>query len=157
MMDRHFYEFLGRYFTSVAEGQKQFEEIAGWMNSGFQGTDEITSLFRRCYGLEERKTKDPLDLKKWQKAVADFQENFAETAKSWGWVPQVEHRKVLERCAELEQENLQQKATINQLRDLLNQEGLGYTELLQHFQGVFEAQTDQFQKLMKSINDAAKS
>lgn len=156
-MNRQFYEFWGQYFTNAAKGQKQLEDIAGWMNMGFQGREDITSLFRRSYGLEETEAEDPMHLKKWQKAIADFQENFTQTAKAWGWVSQAEHQKARERCAELEKENLQQKATINQLRDLLNQEGLGHTELLQHFKGVFEAQSDQFHKLMKTINEPAKS
>ncbi len=98
-----------------------------------------------------------MHLKKWQKATADFQENFAQIAQAWGWVSQAEHQKVLDRCAELEKDSLQQKATINQLRDLLNQEGLGHTELFQHFKGVFEAQSDQFHRLIKTIEEASKS
>jgi len=35
----------------------------------------------------------------------------------------------------------------------LNQEGLGHTELLQYFEGVFAAQSEQFNSLVKSINE----
>lgn len=157
MMNRQFFEFWGQYFTQVAEGQKRFEEISEWMNSGLQGKDELTRLFRRCYGLKEAEAEDPMHLKEWQNAISDFHENFARTAQAWGWISQAEHKKLKDKCAELEKENQQQKVTINQLRDLLNQEGLGHTELLQHFQGVFKTQSDQFQKLLKTINEAAKS
>lgn len=156
-MNRQFYEFWGKYFTGVAEGQKQLEQMTDWMKKGFSGSDEMAKLFRRCYGLEGEETDVVQNLKKWQNAISDFQNSFSQTASAWGWVTQAEHQKVKEKCAELEKEVEQQKATINQLRDLLNQEGLGHTELFQHFKGVFETQSEQFQKLMKTINEAAKS
>lgn len=156
-MNRQFNEFWGKYFTAVAEGQKQLEDMTNWMNKGFSQTDEMSKLFRSCYGLDKPGAENTDSLKQWQKAMADFGENFSRTATVWGWVSQTEHQKVKTRCEELEKEVKQQKATIDQLRDLLNQEGSGHKELAQHLKGVFETQNEQFHKLMKTINEASTS
>lgn len=153
-MNRQFNEFWGNYFTSAAQGQKQLEEMSAWMKKGFSGTDELTTLFKRCYGLDGMETDDPMGSKKWQKAISEFQENFSDIAGAWGWVSQTEHQQLLEKCATLEERLQQQQDTITQLRSLLDQEGLGHTELFQHLKNVFEDQSDQFQKLMKGINKA---
>lgn len=153
-MNRQFFEFWGNYFTNVAQGQKQIEEISAWMNKGFSGTDDLTKLFRRCYGLDEPEANASLASQKWQKAITEFQENFSQTANTWGWVTKAEHQQVLDKCAVLEKKIQQQQTTISQLRDLLDQEGLGHTELFQHFKNIYEDQSKQFQDLMKSINEA---
>lgn len=156
-MNRQFYEFWGKYFTGVAQGQKQLEDMTNWMNKGFSQKDEMSKLFRSCYGLDKAGAGNTENLQQWQKAMADFGENFSQTASAWGWVSQAEHQKVKERCTELEKEVLQQKATISQLRDLLNQEGSGHKELTQHLKGAFETQNEQFHKLLKTISEASTS
>lgn len=152
-MDRQFFEFWGSYFTTVAKGQKQIEEISTWMNKGFSTADDLTRLFRRCYGLDEPKENGTFDSQKWQKAITEFQEALTQTANVWGWVTKAEHQQVVDRCAELEEKIRQQQSTISQLRDLLGQEGLGHAELFQHFKNVYEDQSKQFHELMKSINE----
>ena len=63
---------------------------------------------------------------------------------------------MLDKYAALEKKVQQQEVTITQLRDLLNQKGLGHTELFQHFKGALEDQNSQFQALMESISKAGK-
>lgn len=156
MMNRQFYEFWGNFFTNVAQGQKQLDDMSTWMKQGFSGTDDLTTLFQHCYGLKAPEPDDALGIQSWQKAIADFQQTFAQFAEQWGWVTQTEHQKVLDKCATLEKKVQQQEVTISQLRDLLNQEGLGHTELFQHFKGALEDQGSQFQELMESISKAGK-
>ncbi len=156
MMNRQFYEFWGNFFTNVAQGQKQLDDMSAWMKQGFSGTDDLTTLFQRCYGLKAPEPGGALDIQSWQKAIADFQQTFAQFAEQWGWVTQTEHQQVLDKCAALEKKVQQQKVTITQLRGLLEQKGLGHTELFQHFKGALEDQSSQFQALMESISKAGK-
>jgi hypothetical protein len=153
-MDSQFYDFWGKFLINVAQGQKQVEEMSAWMKQGFTGGDELAALFRRCYGLEAPDAGSTPDPQAWQAAVAEFQNGFAQFAAQWGWVPKDEHQQVLEKCAALEKQTQDQQATIRQLRDLLAQKGLGYSELLQHMQGSIKDQSDQFQALMERIRSA---
>lgn len=157
MMNRQFYEFWGNYFTSVAQGQKQLEDMAAWMKQGVGDTDDITALFRRCYGLDAADSDDSAPaFKNWQKAMTDFQQTFNEFAEQWGWVTQSEHQQALDKCVALEEKIAQQQATITQLRDLLNQEGRGHAELFEVFKDTFQEQSDQFNALIKNISAIGK-
>jgi hypothetical protein len=151
-MNSQFYEFWGNFLTHVAQGQKQIEDMSVWMKQGFAGADDLAALFRRCYGLDA--PDGVQDKQAWQDAVAEFQHTFAQFAAQWGWVPQAEHQQVLEKCAALEKQVQAQQNTVQQLRGLLAQKGLGPTELLQHMQGALKEQSDQFQAFMKSIHSA---
>ena len=155
-MDSQFYEFWGQFLINVAQGQKQVEEMSSWMKKGYAGADDLAKLFRRCYGLNAADTGNAQDPQAWKEAIAQFQDTFSQFAAQWGWVPQVDHQQALEKCATLEKQVEVQQATIRQLRDLLAQKGLGYSELLQHMQGALKDQNDQFQTLMESIGSAFK-
>jgi hypothetical protein len=155
-MNRQFYEFWGNYFTNVAHGQKQLEDMSTWMKQGFSGTDDLAALFRRCYGLNAPGSGGALDAQSWQKAITDFQQTFTQLAEQWGWVTQAEHRKMVDKCAALEKKVEQQQATITQLRNLLNQEGRGHAELFELFKGTFEEQNNQFHALMESLGKVGK-
>ena len=123
-MNSQFYEFWGNFLTHVAQGQKQIEDMSVWMKQGFAGADDLAALFRRCYGLDAPDSVQ--DKQAWQEAVAEFQNTFAQFAAQWGWVPQAEHQQVLEKCAALEKQVQAQQNTIQQLRGLLAQKGLGH-------------------------------
>ncbi len=153
-MDSQFYEFWGQFLTNVAQGQKKVEEMSAWMKKGYAGADELTELFRRCYGLKAPDSAS--DPQAWQEAIAQFQGTLTQFAAQWGWVPQADHQQALEKCAALEKKVEAQQTTIRELRDLLDQKGLGYSELLKHMQGSIKDQSDQFQALMESIGSAFK-
>ena len=155
-MNRQFYEFWGNYFTNVAHGQKQLEDLSAWMKNGFTGNDEITALFRRCYGLNRPEASGVMDAQTWQKAMADFQQTLTQFAEQWGWVTQTEHQKILDKCAAFEKKVEQQQVTITQLRGLLNEEGRGHAELFELFKCTFDDQSNQFNALMKSISKVGK-
>jgi uncharacterized protein YdiU (UPF0061 family) len=151
-MNQQFFAFWGDFFTNVARGQKQFEEMTAWMQQGFTGARELNELFQRCYGLTPSAPDNTQTSAIWQKAIRDFQENLTELAGLWGWVSQTEHQKVLDRCLDLEKQVQQQQVTIDELRALLLEKGLGYKELFQHLQSSMQEQSDQFQTLMASIH-----
>jgi len=155
-MNRQFYEFWGNFFTLMAQGQKQLDEMTAWMKEGFAGTKELNELFRQCYGLSPPKTDDNQASQMWQKAIKDFQQSSAQLAKQWGWVSQTEHQEVLDRCALLEKQVHEQQVTIKELRNLLEENGLGGTELFQHLNKALKEQTNQFNALMESINEVFK-
>jgi hypothetical protein len=155
-MNRQFYEFWGNFFTQMAQGQKQLDELTTWMKEGFGGTKELNELFRRCYGLSPPKADDNQASQIWQKAIKDFQQSSAQLAKQWGWVSQTEHQAVLDRCALLEKQVQEQQVTIKELRNLLEEKGLAHTELFQHLNKAIKEQTNQFNVLMESIHEAFK-
>lgn len=156
MTNRQFFEFWGNFFTTMAQGQKQLEDMTAWMEQGFSTANEMSELFRRCYGLDPAKSDPPREDKAWQNAVQDFQQALTQLATQWGWVSQPEHQKALDKCAALEEKILQQQDTVKELQDLLDLEGAGHTKLLQHMKDAMEEQSDQFHTLMESIHGVYK-
>lgn len=130
--------------------------MTAWMKQGFGGAKELNELFRQCYGLSPPKADDTQATQMWQKAIKDFQQSSAQLAKQWGWVSQTEHQEVLDRCALLEKQVQEQQVTIKALRNLLEEKGLGHTELFQHLNKALKEQTEQFHALMESIHESFK-
>ena len=150
-MNWQFYDFLGNYFLQVAQGQKQSEDFAQWMQQGFDNLNDMAKLFQRSYGLKEKDTSGDSGLQNWQKAIDEFQEACAKMAGQWGWVSLDEHRKVLEKCVGLEEKIEEQKKMIEQLRELLAQKGMGHAEFFNHLQDSLNEQNIQFHELMRMI------
>ena len=75
-MDRQFLEFWGNALLNAAKNQKQLEDMTKWMGSGFTGFEEITSLFRKLYGLEKVEQSSPDYLKVWAEAQENFTKSF---------------------------------------------------------------------------------
>ena len=155
-MNRQFYEFWASYFTQVAQGQKQIEDMNALMQQGLTSTKELNELFQRCYGLKLPDPENSEASQTWQNAMDDFQQNFEQLAEQWGWVSHRKHQEVLDRCNDLEKQVRQQQEMIEDLRALLHEEGLGHSELFQHINKSLKEQSDQFNALMKSINEAYK-
>lgn len=155
-MNRQFYEFWGNFFTQVAQGQKQIEDINAWVQQGLAGTKELNELFQRCYGLKLPEGDNSQALQMWQKAMQDFELGFNQLAEQWGWVSRSEHQKVVDRCQELEKQVSLQQETIKDLRALLYEKGLGHSELVEHLNKSLKEQSDQFHALMESISEAYK-
>lgn len=155
-MNRQFYEFWANFFTQLAHGQKQIEDMNALIQQGLSSTKELNELFQRCYGLRLPETGNSEATQMWQNARDDFQQSFDQLAEQWGWVSRSKHQEVLDRCNDFEQQARQQQEMIKDLRALLHEKGLGHSELFQHINKSLKEQTDQFNALMKSINEAYK-
>jgi uncharacterized protein YdiU (UPF0061 family) len=152
-MNKQLYEFWGNYLITLARGHQQFENFSALLNKGPVDMKALFSFMRRVYGLEEAggARSGESALSNWNKSLAECQRSLNQFAASWGWVPQAEHQRVLRDCQALQKQVDDQKILIDQLRDLLTEEGHGHTMLVDHLQRSFEEQNRQFQSLMKSI------
>lgn len=128
--------------------------MTAWMEQGYSTANEMSELFRRCYGLGPAKSSAPREDKAWQNAVQDFQQSLTQMAGLWGWVSQSEHQKALDKCAALEEKIFQLQSAIKELQEMLDREGHGHSRLLQHLKVAMEEQSDQFHTLMESIQIA---
>ena len=151
-MNWQFYDFWGNYFLQVAQGQKKMEDFAQWMKQGFNNLNDMAELFQRSYGLKAQKSGGDEGLRNWKNAIDEFQDACTQLAAQWGWISLEEHKKVVEKCAALEEKIEDQKKMIEQLRDLLTQKGMGHTELFKHLQDALKEQSTQFHELMRTIS-----
>ncbi len=151
MMDRKFLEFWGNYLLMVAKGQRQMEDAAKWINQGFKGFDDLTAMFAKMYGLDQKEEDRPQDPTSWNKVTTDFTRSLAEGMGLMGWVPAEEHRTLRKKYDVLKAKVRAQEETIRHLRNLLNKEGNPHTEVILGFAELVEKQTSEFQDLLMGM------
>jgi hypothetical protein len=75
-MDKHFLEFWGNFLINTAKEQKRMEDLAKWMQQGFEGFDELTAMFKKFYGLEHMEKGTPAYKKTLETASENFLNSF---------------------------------------------------------------------------------
>jgi hypothetical protein len=152
-MDRHFLEFWGNFMLNSARSQKQVEELTEWVRKGFSGFEELTSLFKNIYGLEETATGSTASVNAWKKAQEDFMKSMRDYLNLLGVVPFDEHAALVRKYEDLKEKIASQEETIRHLKMLLSEsQGANAAEVTQHFDELIRKQSDQFQNLMDGFN-----
>lgn len=150
MMDRNFLEFWGNYLLAVARGQKQMETFSRWMRQGMQGSEDLTELFRKAYGLDPQQDGYA---EAWEKAARDFRLAFRETFLKMGWVPREDYDALAEENQRLLEKLDRQEDRIRRLRRLLSDPGTDQTKTLKVFQELIQKQGEEFSKLMRTLSE----
>jgi hypothetical protein len=153
-VDRHFLEFWGNFLINAAKGQKQMEDMAKWMTQGLKGFEDLTTMFRKFYGLDNLSESAPDYVKTWEKAARDFQKSFQDYLNLFGVVPRHEHLNLVREYAALKEKVVAQEETIKHLRMLLEEKGMDLEQIVRGYQDLIKKQTDQFQRLMEGLGDS---
>ena len=153
-MDKNFLEFWGNFLLNAAEGQKQLEEFAKWMQQGFSGFENLSEMFRKYYGLDAKSFDDASTR---EKAWADFQKSFKDYLSLFGVVPEEEHLDLVKKYEELRERVAAQEETIKHLRMLLKEKGFDQSQVISGLQQLMAEQGEQFRKLMESFSDLYKT
>lgn len=149
-MDSPFLKFWGEFMLQAAEGQRQLEDLAKWMRSGYSPSVDLATLFGKCYGLTPG--SGSVDVDRWQKATADFSETLKTYAPLWGWVPLERYDELKEENKRLQAELEKQEKLIKRLDGLLADEGLEHMGMLARFQDLITDQNQAFEKLMQALS-----
>jgi hypothetical protein len=150
-MDKNFLLFLGNLLTNAARGQEQVDTMVNWMQQGFKGSDELTALFQKSYGLDLMSESQAAYFKIWEKATGDFQKSFSDFFGLFGVVPKSQYTELMTKHEELKAEAAAMEGTIRNLQTLLGQRHLQQDAVHQGYQELVERQTADFQKLMKGM------
>jgi len=151
-MDTQFLEFWGNFMINAAKGQRQLEEMSTWMGQGLKGSDELTALFRKFYGMEHMDKNDSDYKVTWKKASEDFQESFKDFQNLMGVVSKDEYLDLVKKYEDMKKKVADQEETIKNLRMLLDARGTGeQEEVVKSFQELMHKQSEQFQKLASNF------
>jgi hypothetical protein len=153
-MDTNFFEFWGRSLLNVAKGQRQTDELNRWLSGGLGGSDSLSGLFRKIYGLESVEKGGDEYLKLYEKAMQSFQQSFREYLRLFDVTPREEHESLMKECEVLKLKVLEQEQTIGHLRKILGDKGLESAETVRDLQDVLKKQVDQFQEMMTTMGQA---
>lgn len=156
MLDSKFLKLWGQFLLSAAEGQAQLEQMSEWMDKGFAGMKEMTEMFQRAYGIDPENVSTSKTSRddSFQEAVTSFQASFVDFAKLWGWIPENQYRELEKAHADLKRRVVEQEKTIDALRAVLDEKGIGHMEFFKRLQHMAQEQNTQFQNLMKSLRSS---
>jgi hypothetical protein len=156
-MDKQFLEFWGKSLLAAAKSQQQLEDMTAWMQEGFKGLEEMTSLFLKVYGLDGLAKGSPDYMAAWKKADEDFRKSCKDYMNMLGFVPKGEHLELVAKYEELKLRLASQEETIKHLRMLLSESKLNdHGELTKQFDDLIRKQNDQFQDLVNNFSKAFK-
>jgi hypothetical protein len=156
-MDKNFLEFWGNLLISIAQGQKQTEDMTRWLKQGFAGVDSLMAPFKKTYGLDQVSPSTAKYEELWNKQLKSFQDSFQEYLKLLNVVPRREYEKVQEENQVLKKQILEMEKAIHDLRMLLGEKmGSSASDAVKGFQDLIFSQIDKFQELMRSFGGVSK-
>ena len=149
-MDKSFLEFWGNFFLTAAKGQEQLENLSKWMGQGLTGSDDLTAMFRKSYGLDRLNPNDPKAASTLEAAAENFQQSFRTYLGYFDVVPGAEYRALQE-----EHERLQEKvATLTEkIRTLQQAIGEGGEDITGGFGALIERQAEEFKALTDTFQE----
>jgi polyhydroxyalkanoate synthesis regulator protein len=156
-MDKHFLEFIGNCFISAAKGQKHVEDLEKWRSRGFEGFDDLPEMFKKFYGLERLKDKAPDYPETWENFIKDFKKLFSDYLSFFSTASFEEHLSLVNKYEALKKKADEQEKTIKRLQSRSGESLTGQEKIAENLQSLIDDQTDQFQKMMDSFGQFAKS
>jgi len=156
-MDKNFLEFWGNLLISIAQGQKQMEDMTRWLNQDLTGLDSLMAPFKRFYGLDQVPPSTAKYEELWSKQLKSFQDSFQEYLKLLDVVPRREYQKVQEENQTLRKQIVEMERAIKDLRMLVAEKmGSSASEAVKSFQDLVFSQMDKFQEMMRSFGGLSK-
>ncbi|MCU0613875.1 MAG: hypothetical protein MUD09_02190 [Desulfobacterales bacterium] len=150
-MDDKYLEFLGNLFLSAAKSQKQMEDLFKLSRQGFKGFEEMSTMFRKFYGLENIEKDTPEYIKSWWNAGEEFQKAFREYLTMVGVVPKEDYISLVEKYEQLKKKVAGQDETIRHLQTLLRDKNIDQGETVKVFQDLVTKQSEQFMEMMNAV------
>jgi ribulose kinase len=156
-MDKNFLEFWGNLLISIAQGQKQMEDMTRWLNQDFTGLDSLMAPFKKVYGLEQVSPATARYEELWNRQLKSFQDSFQEYLKLLDVVPRRDYEKVQEENQALKKQIVEMEKAITDLRMLVAEKmGSSASKAVKGFQELVFSQMDKFQEMMRSFGGPSK-
>ncbi|WDN90664.1 hypothetical protein BuS5_03635 [Desulfosarcina sp. BuS5] len=156
-MDKHFLEFIGNCFISAAKGQKHMEDMERGMSRGLNDFGDLFEMFKKFYGLERLKDKPPDYPETREKFIKDFKKLFSDYLSFFSTASFEEHLSLVNKYEALKKKADEQEKTIKRLQSRSGESLTGQEKIAENLQSLINDQTDQFQKMMDSFGQFAKS
>jgi len=150
-VDDKYLEFLGNLFLSAAKSQKQMEDLFKLSRQGFKGFEEMSTMFRKFYGLENIEKDTPEYIRSWRNAGEEFQKAFREYLTMVGVVPKEDYISLVEKYEQLKKKVAGQDETIRHLQTLLRDKNVDQGETVKVFQDLVTKQSEQFMEMMNAV------
>lgn len=150
-MDANFYEFWSQFFSALAKGQRQADELNQWNRLGLEGAEAFSSLFRKVYGLDNPPAGKAAEGNAWEKSAEAFRGSMKDFLALFDVVPRRDYQDLLDECRALREKTAQLEETIAALRKRRGKKAAAPEETVEGLREVIRKQSDEFQSLMKAM------
>ncbi len=154
-MDANFYEFWSQFFSALAKGQKQIDDLNKWRDLGLERADAFSSLFRKVYGLESPPPGKPAEANPWEKSAENFQKSMRDFLALFDVVPRGDYQDLLNECRALKEKTAKLEETIAALQKRRGKKAASQEETpeetVEGLREVIRKQSDEFESLMKAM------
>ncbi len=155
-MDYRLLEFWGRLFLQAARNQKYLEDLLAWQEKSIPLLAQYCPWFFSSASAPEPEAADSDSSKQWEDMTGNLQAAYHDYLQLWGLVPQQQYADLVKECDALKDKVAAQEETIQVLRQLLEEKGLGLAATALEFQKLVEKQGEQFQKFLKGLGEAVR-
>jgi len=151
VMDARFYEFWGRFFSSLAQGRNPWEDWIPGRTPVAGGADAFSEFFRGMDGGERRPEEGDLPGELWQEAAEAFQNSLRDFLALFDVVSREDYRALQDECAALKETVASQEKTIAGLKRRRGRKtGASPEETVKRLREVIRRQNEEFESLMKA-------
>jgi hypothetical protein len=150
-MDKNFLEFWGNFMLSAAKGQKQMEDMSKWMNSGFTGTNQISEMFCKAYGLTPSTPNKKEQMHFPKETVKEFYKSFEMFLSLFDLIPKKKYLELEKKYEELKKEMKDREETADQFKIFMDGKKDQQKSTLNALNDIIVQQTSHFQKMMSEF------
>lgn len=152
-MDGQLMELWGRWMTAALQGQNQMETMSGWWSRGMQNISPLNNP----YSMSSTAATVPNLLDGMQQAWEPLLKMQQNSMQLMGMVPKGDYEALSNRTEDLENKIQEQARTIERLQNLLSQTGGENNVVVNQLQDLIGQQGQQFKQLTQSVGDYLKS
>ena len=145
-MDKNMLEFWGQAFLNAARSQQQLEDLNKSFGQTTGADNPIMNSFYKASGLSNTAKLNPDGILELAKKSADIYKDFFKAYLTvFDVVPRKENEELKEKIA-------RQEKIINSYKNLSIKDSFNQEEIITDLTQIVKNQTQQFQKLVKQVN-----
>jgi hypothetical protein len=152
-MNKNMLEFWGQAFLNAARSQQQLEDLNKSFGQTTGADNPIMNSFYKASGLSNTAKLNPDGILELAKKSADIYKDFFKAYLTvFDVVPRKEHVQLVKENEELKEKIARQEKIINSYKNLSVKDSFNQEEIVTDLTQIVKNQTQQFQKLVKQVN-----
>jgi hypothetical protein len=152
-MNVNLLEFWGQTFLNAARSQQQLDNMNKLMGDNISADNPLVSSIFKAFGVPKPEKITPEDLIGLTKKSTDaYKEFFKSSLNLFQVVSKEDHLKVIKENEELKEKIAKLEKIISDSQKQTGEEGVDQEEVVNNLTQIMKNQTQQFQELMKQVN-----
>jgi BMFP domain-containing protein YqiC len=150
-MDTKFYQFWGDFVQQALKGQIRSSDLMNLMQQGEGGSDDVTAMFKKYYGLDQKAADAPDYVTLYQESLKHFNKSLDDLFSILDVVPRKDYLDLEQKNKRLEKKITELEAVITHLKVLLKTNSPDAEDGTGPLNQMLKTQNEHFLKMMDSL------